>query len=312
MLLTYVLRRILLTIPVLLGITLITFSLMQMVPGDPVNFLMDSREAIAHPDAVKRIRKQWGLDRPVPVQYLYFLGNAVQGDLGTSFRTNRPVASMLMQRFPATVRLAVASLILATVLGVGVGIISAIKRNSIFDTGSMIFALLGVSTPVFWLGLLLMLYVGVHLRWLPPSGYGRGQWHYLILPAITLGTAITGLIARTTRSAMLNVIRQDYITTARAKGISNTRVTYKHALRNALIPVITVVGVQAGNVLSGAVVTETVFNWPGIGRLLVDSISQRDLPMAQGCVLFIALVFVLVNLFVDLIYSFIDPRIRYN
>lgn len=312
MVLTYVLRRILLTIPVLLGITLITFSLMQMVPGDPVNFLMDSREAIAHPDAVKRIRKQWGLDRPVPVQYLYFLGNAVQGDLGTSFRTNRPVASMLMQRFPATVRLAVASLILATVFGVGVGIISAIKRNSIFDTGSMIFALLGVSTPVFWLGLLLMLYVGVHLRWLPPSGYGRGQWHYLILPAITLGTAITGLIARTTRSAMLNVIRQDYITTARAKGISNARVTYKHALRNALIPVITVVGVQAGNVLSGAVVTETVFNWPGIGRLLVDSISQRDLPMAQGCVLFIALVFVLVNLFVDLIYGFIDPRIRYN
>lgn len=312
MLLTYVLRRMLLTIPVLLGITLITFSLMQMVPGDPVNFLMDSREAIAHPDAVKRIRKQWGLDRPIPVQYLYFLGNAVRGDLGTSFRANRPVASMLMQRFPATVRLAVASLILATVLGVGVGIISAIKRNSIFDTGSMIFALLGVSTPVFWLGLLLMLYVGVHLRWLPPSGYGRGQWHYLILPAITLGTAITGLIARTTRSAMLNVIRQDYITTARAKGISNTRVTYKHALRNALIPVITVVGVQAGNVLSGAVVTETVFNWPGIGRLLVDSISQRDLPMAQGCVLFIALVFVLVNLFVDLIYGFIDPRIRYN
>jgi peptide/nickel transport system permease protein len=176
----------------------------------------------------------------------------------------------------------------------------------------MIFALLGVSTPVFWLGLLLMLFVGVHLRWLPPSGYGRGQWYYLILPAVTLGTAITGLIARTTRSAMLNVIRQDYITTARAKGVSNTRVTYKHALRNALIPVVTVVGVQAGNVLSGAVVTETVFNWPGIGRLLVDSINQRDLPMAQGCVLFIATVFVLINLTVDFIYGFIDPRIRYN
>ncbi|MDR7520892.1 MAG: ABC transporter permease [Armatimonadota bacterium] len=307
----FVLRRLLLAVPVFIGVTLVTFVLMQIVPGDPVLLLMEEKVATVDPEAARRIRAKWGLDDPAPVQYLKFLGNALRGDLGVSYRTDRSVLGSVLERFPATATLAGAALAIAVLIGVPLGIAAALRQNSLVDSASIMLATVGVSVPNFWLGILLIYLLAVQWRWLPPSGYGPAI-PYLIMPALTLGTGVAAVIARLTRSSMLEVIRQDYIRTARAKGLAGARVIVVHALRNAAIPIVTVVGVQMGGLLSGAVITERVFSWPGIGRLLVDSIGVRDLPMAQGCVLFIATAFIVLNLVVDLSYAWLDPRIRYE
>ena len=307
----FVARRLLLAVPVFMGVTLVTFILMQIVPGDPVALLMEEKAATIDPAAARIIRAKWGLDDPAPVQYLKYLRNALRGDLGISYRTDRDVLVSILERVPATAKLAGAALLIAIVIGVATGVVAALRQNSLLDTASIMLATMGVSIPNFWLGLLLIYLLAVHLRWLPPSGYGPA-YPYLLMPAITLGTGLSAVIARLTRSSMLEVIRQDYVRTARAKGLGERRVVLGHALRNAAIPIVTVVGVQLSGLLSGAVITERVFSWPGVGRLLVDSIFVRDLPMAQGCVLFIATVFIGLNLLVDLSYAWLDPRIKYE
>jgi peptide/nickel transport system permease protein len=307
----FILRRLLLAIPVFIGVTLVTFILMYVVPGDPVTALVDEKMASTDPAAARLFREKWGLDDPVPVQYLKFLANAARGDLGLSYRSEQPVLESILERFPATAALAVAALGIAILIGIPLGILAAIRQNTALDSASIMLATFGVSVPNFWLGLLLIYVIAVQLRWLPPSGYGP-PYPYLIMPAITLGTGLSAVIARLTRSSMLEVIRQDYVRTARAKGLTERRVIAGHALRNAAIPIVTIVGVQISGLLSGAVITERVFSWPGVGRLLLDSIGARDLPVVQGCVLFIATIFIGLNLLVDLSYAWLDPRIRYE
>lgn len=303
----YIVRRLLLTIPVLLGVSLLVFAMIRLVPGDPAIAIAGVH---ATKEFVEEIRKEFGLDKPIYIQYFGFIGRLLQGDLGISTRTRRPVLQEIWDRFPNTVELAVASMVVASLIGITAGIISATRQYSIFDNLSMLAALFGVSTPVFWLGLMLMLLFAVILDWLPATG--RGTIFHLILPAITLGTASAAILARMTRSSMLEVLRQDFITTARSKGLREQIVVYKHALKNALIPVVTIMGLRFGTLLSGAVLTETVFAWPGVGRLMVDSILARDYPVVQGAVLLLAGTFVFINLFVDILYSFLDPRIRYE
>jgi peptide/nickel transport system permease protein len=280
---------------------------MYVVPGDPVRILMGQR---GDPATIALIRKEMGLDDPIMTQYFRFLGNILRGNFGRSYATNREVLPEILSRFPATLKLALASMVIATAIGLGAGIISATKQYSFFDYSSMVTALMGVSAPVFWVGLLLMWIFGYTLGWLPISGYGGIT--YLILPAITLGVRPAAYIARMTRSSFLEVLRQDYIRTARAKGLSERRVIYVHALRNTLITVVTILGIEFASLLSGAVLTETIFAWPGIGRLSVDAIIKRDHPMVQGTVLFTAIVFIFANLIVDISYAFLDPRIRYE
>lgn len=308
---TYIIRRLLLLIPILIGVTLITFILMRIIPGDPVLQLMDPRAAHVDPEVAEKIKAYWGLDKPAYIQYAKFIWNALHGHLGYSYRSNQDVLKVILERFPATLKLTFVSMSFAIFFGILIGVLSAIKHNTLIDVISMSVALIGVSTPIFWLGLILMYVFGVLWPILPPSGYGPGIT-YLILPSLTLGYAVTAFISRISRSSVLNVISMDYIITARAKGLSEKIVIYKHVLKNALIPIVTIIGIETGWLLGGAIVTETVFSWPGIGRLLIESIMTRDLPMVQGCVLFIALLFSLVNFFVDVIYSFIDPRIRYG
>ncbi len=303
----YIIRRLLLTIPTIIGIITITFLLMYVVPGDPVRILMGQR---GDPETIAMIRKQMGLDDPLPVQYFRFLGNILRGDFGRSYATNRPVLPEILSRFPATLKLALASMLVASIIGLTAGIVSATRQYSFFDYSSMVVALMGVSAPVFWVGLLLMWIFGYTLGWLPISGYGGVS--YLILPAIALGVRPAAYIARMTRSSFLEVLRQDYIRTARAKGLPERRVIYVHAMRNTLITVITVLGMELASLLSGAVLTETIFAWPGIGRLSVDAIIKRDHPMVQGTVLFTAIIFIFANLIVDISYAFLDPRIRYE
>lgn len=307
----FIAKRLLLAVPVFIGVTLVTFALMQIVPGDPVALLMEEKMASVDPVAARIIRAKWGLDDPVPIQYLKFLRNAALGDLGISYRTDRPVLTSILERVPATAKLAAAALALAVLIGVSMGITAALRQNTAVDSLSIVLATMGVSIPNFWLGLLLIYLLAVQWRWLPPSGYGPA-YPYLIMPAITLGTGLSAVIARLTRSSMLDVIRADYIRTARAKGLGGRRVLLAHALRNAAIPIVTVIGVQLSGLLSGAVITERVFSWPGVGRLLVDSIAVRDLPMVQGCVLLIATVFIALNLLIDLSYVVLDPRIKYE
>ncbi|MBT9143376.1 MAG: Glutathione transport system permease protein GsiC [Dehalococcoidia bacterium] len=303
----YIVRRLLLTIPVLAGVSLLVFSMVRLVPGDPAVAIAGVH---ATPEFIEQIREEFGLDKPLHTQYFIFMSRLLQGDLGISTHSRRPVTTEIWDRFPNTVELAVAAMAIATLIGVVAGVISATKRNSIFDNASMLVALFGVSVPVFWLGLMLLLLFAVILGWLPATG--RGTISHLILPSITLATASTAIIARMTRSSMLEVLHQDFINTARAKGLREQIVVYKHALKNALIPVATIIGLRFGTLLSGAVLTETVFAWPGAGRLMVDSILARDYPVVQGGVLLFALTFVFVNLFVDILYSFLDPRIRYE
>lgn len=304
---SYIIRRLLLTVPTLIGVTLIVFSMIRLIPGDPAIAIAGEHASV---EVVTAIRERLGLDRPFIVQYAIFLGNLLRGDLGRSAWTGRPVSTELWGRFRNTLELTGASILIALVVGVLAGIISATRQYSFFDYIAMVGAMMGVSIPIFWLGLMLMLLFAVFLGWLPAMG--RGTIAHLVLPAVALSTGSAAIIARMTRSSMLEVFHQDYIRTARAKGVIERLVIFKHAMRNALVPVVTIVGLQFGALLGGAILTETVFAWPGMGRLIVEAIFARDYPLVQGGVLLAAAAFVLVNLVVDLLYSFIDPRIRYN
>jgi len=302
----FILKRLIALIPVMFGVSLIIFSMMYLTPGDPARIMLGESAPEA---AVEQLRDELGLNDSFLVQYGRWLGNALQGDIGNSIRTRRPVTEEILQRFPATVQLATAGVVVAIAIGIPVGIISATKQYSIFDNASMFFALLGVSMPNFWQGLLLILLFSVTLNWFPAGGLNHG-FQSLILPAITLGTGSAAVIARMTRSSMLEVIRQDYIKTARAKGQKESVVVTRHALKNALIPIITIIGLNFGILLGGAVITEAVFSISGVGSLMIDAIRARDFPVVQGSVLFIALIFSLVNLVVDILYGFVDPRIK--
>lgn len=304
---TYILRRLLIVIPTLLGVLLVVFLMVRLAPGDPAQLLAGE---FATPETLADIRERFGLDHPWHVQLGVYLVNVVQGDLGESVRTRRPVTNELANFFPNTVRLTLAAMLVALLVGIPAGVIAAIRPGTAVDLLVMLGALIGVSMPVFWFGLMAILIFSVQLGWFPVAGAGT-VWH-LVLPAIALGTSTAAILARMTRSAMLEVLSQDYIRTARAKGLAGRVVVFKHALRNALIPVVTITGLQFGGLLEGAVITETVFAWPGIGRLLVDSILARDYPVVQGAVLLIAVAFILINLVVDLLYGAIDPRIRYD
>ncbi|MGK0619245.1 nickel ABC transporter permease [Meiothermus cerbereus] len=304
---TYIARRLLTVIPTLLGVLLAVFLMVRLAPGDPAQLLAGE---FATPETLADIRQRFGLDQPWHVQLGLYAANVVRGDLGQSVRTRKPVTYELRQYFPNTLRLTLGAMLVALLIGIPAGIIAATRPGTIFDLLAMLGALIGVSMPVFWFGLMAILIFSVQLGWFPVAGTGT-LWH-LVLPAITLGTGTAAILARMTRSAMLEVLSQDYIRTARAKGLAGRVVIFKHALRNALIPVVTITGLQFGGLLEGAVITETVFAWPGIGQLLVGSILARDYPVVQGAVLLIAVAFILINLVVDLLYGAIDPRIRYD
>ena len=301
----YIIKRILLLIPVLLGVSFLVFSIMSFTPGDPAQLILGESAPQAQ---VLALREEMGLNDPFLIQYGRFVLNAVQGDFGRSYTSGREVFGEIFQRFPNTLILAIIGVIIAILIGIPVGIISATKQYSLMDSISMIGALLGVAMPNFWLGLMLILFFSVSLGWLPSGGFNG--WKSLILPSITLGTGAAAIITRMTRSSMLEVIRQDYIRTARAKGVSEKKVINRHALKNALIPVITVVGLQIGYLLGGAVLTETVYSWPGVGRMMVDAIRSKDTPVVLAAVLFLATTFSIVNLFVDILYGFVDPRVK--
>ena len=308
--LRYVTGRLLGLLPVLLGVTILVFLMLQVAPGDPLIALLGEEAQGLSREALDDLRVQYGFDRDPVSQYLSFLGGAVTGDLGDSVRTGQPVLREIAVRLPATLQLAGAGMAIALVLGLTLGILAAVYRRTIIDYIAVIIALAGVSIPVFWSGLILMLYFALQLGWLPASGYGT--WRHLVLPAVAIGFSSSAIIARVTRSSMIEVLRSDYIRTARAKGLPDRRIHLSHALRNAMLPIITVVGLQFGGLLGGSVLTETVFAWPGLGRLVVDSIRAQDLPLVQGSVLFIAVVFILINLLVDLSYALLNPRIRYG
>jgi len=303
----YVLRRILMLIPVLFGVTVVAFSLLHLVPGDPAVVLAGQE---ATKQDIDRIRAEYGLDQPLVVQYFRFVANAARGDLGISIQSRHPVLTLLLQRLRFTLQLAMISVLIAAALGLLAGIISSTRQYSLFDTTSMLAALFGISMPIFWLGLLFILTFSVRLRWFPAGGTGT-VWH-LVLPALALGAASSAVIARMARASMLEVTRQDYIRTARATGHAEKAVIFRHALFNAMIPVLTVFGLEFGHLLGGAVLTETVFSLPGIGRLLVEGIFARDYPVVQGAMVLVATTFVVVNLLTDVAYAFFDPRIRYE
>ncbi len=306
----YVLRRLAALVPVLLGVTLLVFIMLRLAPGDPVLALLGESAQGMSREQVAALREAYGLDRNPVVQYLDYLRGVVQGDLGTSVRSSQPVTQEVLSRFPATLQLAGAAMAIAILLGVTLGVVAAIYQRSIVDYLAVIVALAGVSIPVFWSGLLLMMLFALQLGWLPASGYGT--WKHLVLPAAAVGISSSAFIARMTRASMIETLRADYVRTARAKGLGRDVVIVRHALRNALLPVVTVVGLEFGGLLGGAVLTETVFAWPGVGRLLVDSITARDLPLVQGAVLFIAVIFIVVNLLVDLSYALLNPKVRYD
>jgi peptide/nickel transport system permease protein len=308
--LRYIGRRALSLVPILFGVTVVTFVVLRVMGGDPVQAMVDQRGVGVDEATVRSIREQFGLDESLPVQYGKFVVGTARGDFGRSFATRQPVSRELLNRLPATAQLAGAAMAVAVVAGMFLGMVAAVRRHTWVDSASMVTALSGISMPVFWLALLLQYALSVRLGILPSSGYG--DWRNLIMPAIALGAAPAAVIARITRSAMLEVIGSDYVTTARAKGLSEGLVIWRHALRNALIPVLTILGLQIGGLLSGAVITETIFNWPGVGRLLLDSILRRDFPVVQGGVVMVAATFAVVNLATDLVYAVVDPRIRYT
>jgi len=303
----YFLRRILIALPTLLGVVVLVFLMVRLAPGDPAVLLAGE---FATPETLEAIRARYGLDRSLPEQFFIYMGALLRGDLGESARSRRPVLEELKTYFPNTLELALAAILVAVLTGIPLGILAALRPGSGLDLSVMVLALLGVSMPVFWFGLLAILIFSVELGWFPVAG--KGTLAHLVLPAITLGINATALLARMTRGTLLEVLSQDYIRTARAKGLAERVVIFKHALRNALIPVITVVGLEFGTLLSGAVITETIFAWPGLGQLLVGSILARDYPVVQGAVLLVATSFVLINLLVDLLYAAIDPRVRYD
>lgn len=303
----YILRRLLLAVPVLIGVSLVVFWMIRAIPGDPARVIAGEGAPL---ETVERIREQYGLNEPPHVQYMIFLKQLLQGDLGRSIRSRRPVADEIGARLGPTLELAAGSLLVAVAIGVTSGILSAVRPNSWVDALSTFVALVGISMPVFWLGLMLMYLFSYELGWFPTAG--RGTWKHLVLPSLTLGLNTAAIIARMTRSSMLEVLRQDYVRTARAKGLHERAVVLKHAFRNALIPIITVTGLQLGTLLGGAVMTESVFAWPGIGRLMVESITARDYPVVQGAVLVVAVAFMLINLLVDVLYAYVNPSIRYD
>ena len=313
----YVVRRLLLLVPVLLGVSVIIFTVLHLSPGDPAEIMLGSQATQAD---LERLRAELGLTEPLYVQYVHWLGLVARGDLGRSIWMKRPVLPEVLGRFKATLVLTGAGLALSTIIGLALGILSAVRPNSLLDRLSAVASLFGASMPVFWLGIVLMVIFALWLGWLPASGmlapYGGGDLRdlllHLALPAVTLAAASVTIIARLTRSTMLETLGQDYIRTARAKGVIERAVVLRHGLKNALIPIVTVVGVQAGYLLGGAVLTETVFAWPGVGTLMVQGILARDFPLVQGCVLVVALSFVVINLVVDLLYAWLDPRIRYE
>ena len=301
----YVIKRLLALIPVILGVTFLVFMIMQLAPGDAAKLILGES---ATQEQVEELREEMGLNDPAVVQYGRYMLNFVQGDLGTSYSTKRPVAEEVFSRFPYTFNLSIVAGVVSILLAIPLGILAAVKQNTLFDNVSMIVSLIGVSMPIFWLALLLVLCFSLKLGWFPVQG--AESWKSYVLPAISLGFMNMAAIARTTRSSMLETIRQDYIRTARAKGVSKRQVIVKHAFKNALIPTITVCGIQLGQLLGGSVLTETVFAWPGIGRLLVQSINARDVPMVLGCIIVMTVCFSIVNLPIDLLYGFVDPRIK--
>ena len=303
--LRYLVRRLLLTIPVLLGVATLVFALIHFIPGDPAQAMLGEGAA---PEDVAQLRERLGLDRPLLVQSASFLSGVLHGDLGVSLRNDQPVTQQILERMPATAELALASMTIAVLIALPLGIIAAVWRGTLIDFGAMTLSLLGISVPNFWLGPLMAIVFAVELGWLPVGG--RGTPAHLVLPAVTLGAALAAILARMTRASLLEELREPYVLAARAKGVSRTRAVLHHALRNSLIPIVTILGLQFGVVLTGAVITETIFAWPGIGRLLIQSISFRDYPTVQGCVLLIAVTYVGVNLITDLAYGFLDPRIR--
>ena len=333
----YILRRLFQLVPVLLGISLLVFAFLHLIPGDPAVTMLGDR---ATPDQVEALRERMGLNEPLPLQYLSFLGSLLTFDLGTSIFTGVPIWEEIKLRWPATFELSVMAMLIALLLGIPAGVVAAVRKNSIVDNLTMSGSLLGVSMPVYWLGLLLVYLFAVNLQWLPPSGriginvgyefepitgfflfdaIVQGNFAalrdviaHLVLPAATLSTIPLAILARITRSAMLEVLSQDYIRTARAKGLLEFWVISKHALKNAMLPVVTIVGLEFGTLLGGAILTETIFSWPGIGKWIYEGILQRDYPVVQGGVVFVAFVFVLVNLIVDISYAFLDPRIQYK
>ena len=304
--LTYVGRRILAIVPVLFGVTLAVFSMLFLVPGDPVKIML--AEFVTTPEQIAQMRAQLHLDEPVLKQYGRFVGNALRGDLGISIRSRRPVAAEITENIGSTGQLALASMLVAIGLGVPLGLLAALGRNSWLDVAAMGVALLGVAMPSFWLGLLLIFVFSLHLGWLPATG--GGDLLHLVMPSVALGMIAAAIIARRTRASMREVRGQDYVRTARAKGLGGWSVIVRHALRNALIPVVTVFGLQFGNLLAGAVIVETVFSRPGLGRLIVGGILAKDFPLVQGTVLFVAATYVLINVVVDVAYAYVDPRIR--
>ncbi|NPV75356.1 MAG: ABC transporter permease [Anaerolineae bacterium] len=301
----FIFKRVFALIPVIIGVTLIVFFIMSLSPGDPAKMILGDE---ASPEAVQLLRQEMGLDDPLLIQYSRYMYNAIQGDMGLSYKSKKPVTEEIWARFPNTIKLTLTAMTLAVIISLPLGIIAAVRQNSFFDGFSMLLALFGVSMPPFWFGLLLILFFSLKLGWFPSSG--SESLKSIVLPSVALGFLHMASIARTTRSSMLEVIRQDYIRTARSKGLSYSSVIRKHALKNALIPTITVVGLQVGVLLGGAVIVETVFAWPGVGRLMVQSIMGRDIPMVMGCIILFATGFTIVNLIVDLLYGFIDPRIR--
>jgi peptide/nickel transport system permease protein len=299
------------SVPVLLGLSVLVFSMLHLTPGDPVKLLLyaGSDDVSVPPDVLERARRDLGLDRPLPIQYLDFLWHAVRGDLGESYQRKVPVTDLLATNLPYTASLALSALAVALIVGVTLGVIAAINHQKLADTFTIVFAVLAVAMPNFWLGLILIIVFAVQLGWLPAGG--TGTWQHTVLPALTLGMSAAAILARLTRSTMLDVLQQDYVRTARAKGLMERVVIYRHALRNALIPIITVAGLQLGALLSGAIVIEIVFARQGIGTLAINAILSKDFNLTQGTILISALAYVLVNLAVDLCYSFVDPRIRY-
>ena len=304
----YVIRRLLLLILVLWGVTLVTFILMHVVPGDPAKVLLGKLSG--NEVLVTKLRHQLGLDKPLIVQYFEFVKGILRGNLGNSYKFKASVMSLILERMPATIKLTFGALIIGLLVGLSSGIISAVRRYSIWDTFSMVFAFIGVSMPVFWLAMLLQLLFAVKLGWFHVSGFDGLR--DLVLPSVTLGLIYSASIARMTRSSILEVIRMDYVRTARAKGAPERIVIFRHVFRNALIPVVTLIGMQFGGLLTGAALTETVFQIPGVGKLLINSTLDLDYPMIQGGVIFVAIIFVLINLFVDILYAYLDPTIRYD
>jgi ABC-type dipeptide/oligopeptide/nickel transport system permease component len=303
----FILRRVLLSIPTLFGVLVVAFLLLYVAPGDPVESMIGERADSA---TIVRLRAQLHLDDPLPVRFGHYVGSVVTGDLGRSYITNRPITQDIRERFPKTLQLAGAAMLMATIVGMSLGVLSAIRPGGFADRFALGIAYLGISFPVYWVGLLLILLFAVTLHWLPPSGYGGLR--FLVLPALTLGMRSIAFLARMTRSTMLDALSADFVRTARAKGLNEWGVTLKHALRNALIPVITVLGLDFGAYLTGSILTETIFSWPGIGRYVVNAISRRDLPAIQGTVLFLSTVFVVVNLITDIAYAKADPRVSFD